>query len=118
MSLGVIAAMSFASVCMFTGVAFAGRGEGLPHLAFPLMMSAWLAGFTLFQFAQVMSDPEWQGGAIGQHRRGRVRRWIESSKATFVDLSGATRQRAQTAEAAKESAEAPDAALSPRWDIG
>jgi signal transduction histidine kinase len=88
-----------------------GRDLGLAHLAFPLKMSAMMIGLTFLQFAQIVAPSKWPNGAIAPRRHGRIRRWLGSSEATFVDLSGTARQRARHAAEGTESVDQPDATM-------
>jgi signal transduction histidine kinase len=106
---GASAALWITAIGILFGSTFIGRDRGLARLAFPLMNGAWFTGFMLFQFAVSISFFSGkQSGWVAQHGRGRRLRWLWSSEATFVDLSGTARQRAQRTADANASTEQPD----------
>jgi signal transduction histidine kinase len=97
------------AIAVNVAIAFMGRDGGLAHLAFPLMTSAWMAGFLLLQFAGVVgSRSGWQTEAVEQDRRTRLRRWLTSPEPTYVDLSGNAKGRAAHTEEAKDAAGQPE----------
>lgn len=100
-----------AGIGLFLGSAILGRDRGLAHLAFPLMQTAWMTGFLLLLLPPMALSSKWQAGMLGQHRRRRLLRWLESPEPTFVDVSGTARQRAERAAHATASAEEPDATV-------
>lgn len=108
---GAGAILWIAGIALHVGSAFVGRDQGLAHLAFPLMQAAWMTGALLSTFATVVLSPTWRAGALERHRRHRFLRWLESPEATFVDLSGAARERARRGAVDTAGPQQPDASV-------
>jgi signal transduction histidine kinase len=109
---GAAAVLWIATIGISLAGAMAFHNDGLAHLAFPLMTIAWLTGYMLWQYAMSLSFASGKlSGWAAQPHRGRLRRWLGSSEATFVDLSGTAQRRAQRTAELKESAEQPDATV-------